>query len=493
MAEPDPIPDPLSPTVESRPGLLRALGPGMAMAIVVGNVIGSGIFLKPGQIAIDCGNFPLIITAWIVGGVMCILGALCFAELAAMLPRAGGLYVFLREAYGRLPAFLFGFNEFMFGRPATNVALAMGFVNLTSGMAGWKLGTFGSVTCAAVLIAVMAWINIVGVIWGGRVQGATTLVKAGFLAVIIVLPLVLGAAGWSPAVSLANYSTSAPPALPHWQQQFAAILLGIMWAYNGWHDVAPVAEEIRDPQKNLPWSLIGGVGIIMVLYVGANLAYHAVLPMDQIQAIRSGDDKNIARPMFAALLAPWGSAVGQSVSSLVTLSVMCSILGALNSNQLLGPRISFAMGRDDVFFRSLGDVHVNYRTPSVAIVVQTAMSIVLTFAAGALVAFVPRFHDVDIFDLMTEYVIFSASIFYTLCVLALFTLRGKHPEWERPYRTWGYPATPLVFVAFYIWFLVRAYQAKPLESQVALALIVVSVPVYYGWQWYAKSHPRTHE
>ena len=475
----------LGPNLESRPGLLRALGPGMAMAIVVGNVIGSGIFAKPGEIAANGGNFPLIISGWIVGGILCLLGALCFAELAAMLPRAGGLYVYLREAYGRETAFLFGFNEFVFGRPASIGALAMFFVSLGAGAAGLKLSTLAAVQLAIAVIAVMAWVNVMGVIWGGRVQGVTTVVKAGFLGVIALLPFALQAAGYE-SVHWSNYSTTITPEKQSLATQFAAVLLAVLWAYNGWHDVAPVAEEIRDPQKNIPRALLGGVCLLILLYVGANLAYHAVLSMEQVKAAGEGT----AQVMIQTLLTPLGgrmAAVGAAVMSAV---IMCSVFGAINSNLLLGPRISFAMGRDDVFFRQLGQVHVNYRTPAVSIVVQAGMSILLVVASGILVAYVERFREKSIFTLMTDYVTFSASIFYMLCVLGVMILRQTHPEWERPYRTWGYPAVPLVFLASYVWFLGQVYVAKPDESHTGLVLIAAGLPVYYAWRWWARRNPQ---
>ena len=477
---------PLGPNLESRPGLLRVLGPGMAMAIVVGNVIGAGIFAKPGEIAANGGNFPLIIAAWIVGGILCLLGALCFAELAAMLPSAGGLYVYLREAYGRETAFLFGFNEFIFGRPASIGALAMFFVTLGAGVIGVQLSTLAAVQLAIAVIAVMAWVNVMGVIWGGRVQGATTVVKAGFLGAIALLPFALQAAGYE-SLHWSNYATTVVPKTDHIATQFAAVLLAVLWAYNGWHDVAPVAEEIRDPQKNIPWALLGGVCLLILLYVGVNLAYHAVLSMEQVQAAGEGT----AQVMIQTLLAPLGSrlaAVGAGVMSAV---IMCSVFGAINSNLLLGPRIAFAMGRDDVFFRQLGKVHVNYRTPAVAIVVQATMSILLVVASGILVEYVERFRKTSIFTLMTDYVIFSASIFYMLCVLGVIILRLRHPEWERPYKTWGYPAVPVIFLASYLWFIAEVYVAKPDEAQTGLVLIAAGLPVFYAWRWWAVRNPQT--
>jgi len=475
----------LDKSADASPKLLRALGPGMAIAIVVGNVIGSGIFAKPGEIAAQAGSFPLILTGWIVGGIFCMLGALCFAELAAMLPRAGGLYVYLRESFGRPVAFLFGFNEFVFGRPASIGAMAVYLVGLWADAAGIELSTTLAMEIAVAVIGVIAWVNVVGVIWGGRVQGVTTLIKAGFLGFIALLPFVLQAAGY-PTVETANYTSTVAPIQTTLAAQFAAVLLAVMWAYNGWHDVAPVAEEIRDPQKNIPRALVAGVAILIVLYVGANLAYHGVLSMQEVKAAGEGT----AQAMIRRVLAPFGSQTAAIGGSLMAAVIMCSVFGAINCNLLLGPRVSFAMGRDDVFVRQLGAVHANYRTPAVSIVVQAAMSALLVIVSGLLVRYVNEFRERSIFEMMTDYVTFSANVFYTLCVVGLLVLRWKHPEWERPYRTWGYPLVPLIFIAGNLWFLVQVYYAKPAESLAGIWLIVLGVPVYYVCRWWAARHPQ---
>jgi len=497
------IPSPLSPTVESRPGLLRVLGPGMAIAIVVGNVIGSGIFAKPGRIAADAGDFGLIISAWIAAGVICLMGALCFAELAVMLPRAGGLYVYLREAYGRPVAFLFGWSEFLFGRPASVGALSVLCVGSLAKSIRWNPGTSEQILVAVLLIVGMAWVNIVGAIWGGRMQGATTIVKAGFVALVAALPFVLMGMGRSGVVA-ANYSSTVIPVQTTTAGRFAIVLLSVMWAYNGWHGITPVAEEIRDPQRNIPRALFGGIGLLIVLYVSANIAYYGVLPMERIAA--AGD--HAAEAVVKSLL-------GSNGSTIMSLGVVVSTLGAINSNMLLGPRVSFAMGRDDVFFRQLGRVHVNYRTPAVAIAVQGVMAVVLILSAAAWVntnrppavdqspmasnaapvpsqqtAPVQRPKTVSgVFEMLTNFVVFSASIFYVLAVAAVVVLRRSHPEWERPYRTFGYPVVPLAYLAFYVWFLYYVFHGKPAAAGIGIVLILAGLPCFYLWKQWAARHP----
>ncbi|MEX0703365.1 MAG: amino acid permease [Planctomycetales bacterium] len=487
------LPDPLAPGVESRPGLLRALGLGMAIALVVGNVIGSGIFYKPGAIANSLGNFPLIIATWVVGGVICALGALCFAELAAMLPRAGGLYVYLREAYGRPVAFLSGWTEFVFGRPASVGVLSVAFI-LAFGVAiDMEFDIVAGMALALVLILGMAWVNVIGVIWGGRVQALTTLVKAGFLGLIAVLPFAVSLFGGD-GVSAGNFSSTLPlPKGANWATQFAAAMLGVMWAYNGWHGVTPVAEEIRDPGRNIPLAMFGGLGLLIVLYVGANCAYHGVLTMEEI----SRADTNAAQEMVRKLTSDTSGGLTRFAVAAVSAVIMCSTLGAINSNMLNGPRISFAMGRDDVFFRGLGRVHAVYRTPVVAIVVQAAMSVAIVVGTAAYVA--SPFHlrakagslkgMEEVFTILSNFIVFSASLFYMATVAAVIVLRVRRPEWERPYRTHGYPLVPLLYLAFYGWFLYHVFLGNPREAITGLVLTALGVPAYLWYRIWARANP----
>ncbi len=483
----------------ARPARLRrALGPVVATAVVVGNTIGSGIFLKPGNIAGDGGQFWLIIAIWVAGGVLCLLGALCVAELATMLPQAGGLYVYVREAYGKPAAFLYGWCEMLFSRPASTGALAVAFVGSLGLALRWEVSAAAQVLLATALLAVLAWVNILGVVWGGRLQLVTTAIKAGFLALVallpwIMLPLAERGLAWS------NYATTVTPRLPSLSAQVGAVLLAVLWAYDGWHGLAPLAEEVRRPQRNIPMALVVGVGILVLLYVGANVAYHGVLSMSEMKTAGN----HAAEEMLRRLLGRVGMASMSTV-------IMCSTFGALNSNLLYAPRVSFAMGRDGVFFRELGRVHATYRTPMVAILVLAVMAAGLIAAvalgkhlvqglavdelqgkfAGRVVA---SLQGDTIFDLLTNCVVFSASIFYMLSVLAVVVLRYRRPALRRRYRTWGYPLTPLVFVAVYAWFLMQVYASHPLESRAGLLFIALGVPVYWLCRRASASAPAARE
>jgi APA family basic amino acid/polyamine antiporter len=357
-----------------------------------------------------------------------------------------------------------------------------------------KLPPLLEVSLATVLIVGLAGINIAGVLWGGRMQLATTVVKGGFLAIVAVLPFVLlpfAAEGFNAA----NYSTTVTPRTASLAGQVGAILLAVMWAYNGWHGITPLAEEVSQPQHNIPRSLFVGIGILMLLYVSANIAYHGVLTMGEMKA--AGD--HAAEQMLHRLL-------GQPGLTAMSAVIMCSTFGAINSNLLQAPRVSFAMGRDGVFFETLGRVHATFRTPVPAIIVMAAMSIALVASVAAakigaqdLVAdsyqselaqkIVRSLQDDSIFSLLTNFVIFSASIFYMLGVAAVLVLRQRMPDAERPYRTWGYPITPIAFLVVYVWFLAQIYGSNPLESRTGVLLILCGLPVYVAYRAWRRSRP----
>lgn len=480
----------------SEPELKRALGPVIAVAVVVGDVIGSGIFLKPGGIAADAGQFGLIISVWILGGILCVLGGLCYAELGTMYPRAGGLYVYLREAFGRPIAFLFGWLEAIFSKPATIGALAVAFVSSFlhaikgDPQAAAQVHPVVQVLLAAALIVGLSWVNCLGVVWGGRMQLLTTVIKAGFLGTVAILPFLM--TPFTDSISWSNYATTIEPRQPTTALQISAVLLAVMWAYNGWHGITPLAEEVRDPQRNIPLALLGGIGILMVLYVGANVAYHGVLSMSEMAA--SGE--HAAENMVGHLLGDTGKKVMAAV-------IMCSTFGAINSTILQTPRVTFAMGRDRVFFPILGRVHAEFRTPVVAIVVLALMSILLvagvalgkwivaeievTEATSGITAVVVKgLQGGTIFSLLTNFIVFASSIFYVLGVLAVLVLRYRQPDKARPYRTWGYPFTPIAFLLVYVWFLWQVYGSNPLEARLGLLVIAAGLPVYWGYQrWQA--------
>jgi APA family basic amino acid/polyamine antiporter len=542
-----------TPPGDSQQGLSRSLGPGMAVSMVVGAVIGSGIFLKPGQIAADGGSFLLIISAWVIGGIVCFLGGLCVAELALMMPRAGGLYVYLQAAYGKLTSFLYGWNLFFFVEPASNGALAIAFVGaLASTMEGetshqtvWDIpailanstdtmtvtiaqarlgdgvsarpvtvpagisinghvsedstvklrvtnstGTtidpasttihikimerwspLGTTVMAALLVMMVAGINFFGVVWGGRFQAATTIIKAGFVGLLALLPFAM-VLFTEQSIHLANYSSSLVAPDASVATRFAIVMLAIMWAYSGWHFVTPVAEEIRNPRRDIPLALLGGIGILTVLYVGANLAFHGVLSMEEMKDA----GETVSQTMMGKLLEPYGW--GKIGGALVSAVIMCSTLGALNGGLLITPRVTLAMGRSGTFFRSFAYIHPKYRTPAVAIFAQMTMAFVLLAGSLCLVTFTERFREQSIFTLLTNYTVFCYGPFLMLTIAAVIVLRRKKPDHERPFRTPLYPWVPVIFLVFYGWFMYMILQQMLLESMVSILLILLGIPVF---------------
>ncbi len=462
-----------------RVSLVRALGPGMAVAIVVGNVIGSGIFAKPGQIAADGRQFPLIIAAWVTGGVLSLLGGLCFAELGAMLPRAGGMYVYLKHAYGRPLGYLQGWSQFIFGNPGSLGALSLIFVAHLGAVTGQEISGLATLGISVTLIVGLAVINVWGVLWGGWVQSVTTIIKAAFVLAVAVMPVLLsgtgdGGSGWgaTPAGGL-PIDADTPGATA----RFAVVLLAVMWAYNGWHGITPVAEEVRDPGRNIPRSLLIGIAILTTLYVSANIAYHAVVPMEEM-AIPENREK-VAVLMFDRLLGPIGG-------TLMAVGVMISTFGAINSNLLLGPRVPFALGRDDALLKWMGAVNPRFRTPARAIAIQAGMGVLLLVGSSLMVEYVPSLKEQGrgIFDLMTNYIIFSSSIFYMLAVLAVPVLRRRHPDWERPFRV--PQLVPAAYLLFYSWFLYHVFLYSPVEALLGIAMNLSGIPMLLLGIWWAR-------
>ena len=464
----------LSSESAESPGLLRVLGPGMAIAVVVGNTIGSGIFVKPGIIAASGGSFSLIATVWLVGTVLCVLGTLCLAELAVMLPRAGGMYVYLREAFGGTTAFLFGWQNLLINRPASTGALAVICVDSLSHALRIPFSGPFSVSLACLIVLGLTAINIFGVLWGGWTQAATTIIKCGFVAFIALLPIAMQLMGWS-ILDASRFSETVTPLRPGTATQAAAVLLAVLWAYNGWEGIAPVAEEVRDPKRNIPIALFGGIGILAVLYLGATLAYHSVIPISEM--ILPENRQRVAELMVTRLLGPIGG-------TLMSVGIMLSTFGTINSNMMISPRVTYAMGQDGSFFSIFGRVHAQFRTPVAAILTQGLLTCFLIGLSAVLIHFVDFFRNHTVFDLLTNSVVFVSSIFYALSVAAVVVLRRTQPDRERPFRTPFYPAVPIAYLLVNAWFLYYIFGSNPAEAFAGIGVIAVGVPVYW---WFRQS------
>lgn len=453
-------PKPVEPSATSNPDkalLPRVLGPFDAVMIVVGGIIGSGIFLKVSDIDTAVPSFSLIMAVWIVGGIVTLCGALALAELAAMLPQAGGPYVYLREAYGRPAAFLWGWAEFSIVRTGSLGSLACGTViyfnqflvsleqqgyapqwlaeRLSDDVKHPGMSHFSQALLAIAAVLLLSWVNIIGTRSSAWMQNVTTVIKVSFLALIIIGPWLAGSAA---------RITPAPmawPADPNFQffKMVGVAMIAVFWPYDGWINIGPIAEEVKKPQRNVPLALGIGVLVVSLIYVSAILSYHSVLSIEQVQ-----NSSAVASELFNTLAQrePESWMNWKWVAILASLGVMVSTFGALNSNLLAGPRIYFSMARDGLFPKALASVHPRFQTPTNAILAQTVWSVL-----QIVVVFCYTTSPKTAFGELTDFVILGGTIFYALTVSAVYVLRRKMPKAERPYRTWGYPVTPAIYLA----------------------------------------------
>lgn len=474
-------------TTTTSPGLLRGLGPIMATAVVVGTVIGSGIFKKPQSIAENVPYFGLVALAWILGGVLALLGALAYAEVAALFPRAGGNYVFLREGYGRMAGFLWGWVDFFMIRCGSIAALATMFTIALRDLTALQLGYWQQRFLTVGVILALAWVNARGVKWGGGLQLILTIVKVGSLLFLMALPFVaffLAPSGVEPRTA---DPARLQPGWPTWEQLswqlvggFTTALLGVLWAYHGWMNVAPVAEEVKNPQRNLPLSIIGGVLVVIILYLGVSLAYALVLSREEMMVMKSDapEDRTVAIGFCRQLLGSLGV-------TLAAAAVMTSVFGALNGNLLVGPRLLFAMSRDRLAPEALERVHPRYRTPALAIWVLALWSSGLVLGVAALQQLGQLDPKKDHFDILTDLAMFGAVIFETMAVLSIFAFRWKYPDMPRPYRCLGYPWVPGLYVVLPLMVVANYFVNQRYEALIGTLIVVSGVLVYrviHAWQ-----------
>jgi amino acid transporter len=496
--------------------LKRVLGPWMATAVVIGTVIGSGVFKKPHAVAQQLTDFGLIMLAWVLVGVLAFFGSLILAEIAIIHPRAGGNYVFLREGYGRWAGFLWGWVEFWIIRSGSIAALATVFSEtfhdllryITEVEGSAKVLTFWEERGVTVtVIAVLAVVNARGTVLGGGLQLLITAVKILSLLGIALLPFVFLALRRESPVDAGLLEPVWPEDVSaiDWSR-FGAAMVGILWAYHGWMNLAPMAEEVKDPNRNLPLAFLTGTLVVMALYLSVNLAYHLVVSRPDM--ISQCANTPVATVFSVRLL-------GQTGLLLASLAVMISVFGALNGNLLVGPRLLFAMGRDGLAPRSLAQLHPRFGTPAYAQAVLTGWSIVLVLGGAFYVGLAESkatyfaFRDMllnwsfseeqigwiservfvtkGLFDVFTDYAMFGAVSFETLAVASIFVCRRQYPvgQVQLPYRCWGYPWIPIFYVAVMSAVLVNMFVTKTLESLVATCFIGVGAVVYvtvFAWR-----------
>lgn len=482
----DPAPPPQS--------LPRVLGPWLAAAIVVGTVIGTGVFKKGRNVAESVPEFGLAVSVWVLVGVLALLGSFALAEVAVRLPRAGGNYVFLREAYGRPFAFLWGWVDLGINRTASIAALAAMFTESlhVALQQAYRtpdevIGFWPRQLVTVALIAGCAVVNIRGTLVGAGLQLFLTVLKVGSIVGLAVLPFLILA--FSPNTTPQPTTAHMTPAWPsdwgavNWAGYGAAVV-AVLWAYHGWQNIGPMAEEVKNPQRNLPLALIAGVLVLITLYVSANAAYYSAIPRDEMKDLK---DTTVATEFCLRLIGP----VGGMVASLI---VMTSAFGALNGNVLVGPRLLYAMGDDGMAPRWLTRLHPTYRTPAVATLLLAGWSCLMVVCLGAVLRWHPRLFESNEldpaglpklkspFDILTDYVIFGAVIFETLAVAAVFVLRVTMRDQTAtlPYRCPGYPVVPAVYVLFMAAVLVNMVAGgQRTEALIGLGYIGVGLLVYF--------------
>jgi APA family basic amino acid/polyamine antiporter len=413
--------------------------------LVVGAIIGSGIFLTPSRIAGLTLSVPAVLFVWLLGGALTFCGALTYAELGAAFPRAGGIYVFLREAYGRLPAFLYGWCLFFVIIPGSIATLASAFAIYLTYLL--PIRAAAATIVSILLIAALTLANCLGVRTGARVQNILSVIKIGSL---IVIAAVLFLSSNGSAQNL-RYAPGSP--VP-WSALGIA-MIAVLWAYEGWDLLTFAAGEVRDPQRNLTLGLLVGTLVVTALYLTVNLAYLYILPFPAVAAS--------ARIASDAL----EHAIGAGGGTLAALAILISITGAINSNVLGGPRVYYAMAREGVFFRQVAHISPKYHVPTVSIVLNGAWAAFLT-AIGS-------------FERLFSYVIFVAWIFYSLGAIAVIVLRRTQPDIPRPYKAWGYPWVPVVFCAIGGLIVINTVVNDFKNSFWGLLVVLTGVPAYLFW------------
>lgn len=437
--------------------LARDLKVSHAAAIVVGTIIGSGIFLVPSEMMQAVGSSGLVYLAWVVGGLLSFFGALTYAELGAMKPEAGGEYVYIRDGYGPLGGFLYGWTYFLIAKPASIATIVTGLVRIAGTFGPMAFLTNVIVTSpvtityghlfAITAIALIAILNYIGVKKAGEFQLFFTILKVAMIAAIVVGGFLYSGGSWS------NLNTHYIGAIGGFGG-FMTALIAALWAYDGWNLVTSVSSEIREPQKSLPIALIAGVAIVGVLYIGVNAAVQYVIPADAIAGS--------PRPASQAMLIAWGT-MGAGV---VSLAMALSMMVTLNGSSMTGARIPFALARDGYFFHSLAKVHPRFRTPSNSLVVQAILSSLLVVVGGN-------------FQQLFSLALFPEWLFYMLGAASVFIFRYREPDVPRPYRVWGYPIVPALFIAASTIVLIYTFKAKPVNSFVATAVILAGIPVFF--------------
>jgi APA family basic amino acid/polyamine antiporter len=484
-----------------RTSLVRALGPIDASMIVIGSMIGSGIFIVSAESSRLTGAPGWLLLAWALAGLLTITGALCCSELATMMPRAGGVYVFLREAYGSSIGFLYGWTLFLVIQTGTIAAVAIAFAKFLGvfvaavspdsylvapvSLGHYAISLSTEQLVAIALIALLTWTNTRGLEVGKIVQNTFTFAKTAALAAVVVIGLSLGwkassavlsgawwnswANGWNPQVAQPGLTVAGGFALA---LLFGRSMVGPLFAQTAWTNVTFVGSEVRDPGKNLVRALVGGCAVVVVLYLLANVAYLAVLPFPEIQHA----------PQNRVAVAMMNAVFGAPGAMCMAAAIMISTFGCDNGLILSGARVYYAMARDGLFFRKIGSTN-RFHVPAAALVAQGIWTAFLVLPRTVKVNAVT--HEVsygNVYNQLLEYIVSADLLFYLLMIVALILLRRKKPDAERPYRTWGYPIVPLISILLAGLLILDLAWLAPATSGMGILIVLTGVPVYLLWR-----------
>ncbi len=451
------------PTRDAQPSMVRALGAWDAASITIGTILGSAVFIAAAFVPARVPHAGIVLLLWLAGGLLSLAGALCFAELGAMFPRAGGIYHYLKETYGPLAGFLFGWTSFLviqcgalaylgvafaeyLGAFVPAVSSSRALVSLPPGAGTWTIST-AQVTAAGTIAAFTA-INYFGVRLGAGAQNVLTVIKLGALIGLIAFGL------WAPAAAGPEWTAPLPSG--NLVAAMGLALIGIFGSYDGWYQAVFSAGEMRRPERDLPRGIIAGTITMVLAYTLLNIVYLRALPVDVMAAApRVGE---------AAAVALFGGVGGR----LLAAAVVVSVLGCLATCILTAARIYQPMAEDGLFFQSLARIHPRYRTPAASLVAQGIWGTALALSGT--------------YEQLLNYVVFAVFVFHTLTGAAVFILRRTRPHAERPYRVWGYPWVPLVFTVSAGVFVVNTLVAQPAESLFGVGLMLSGLPAYFWWR-----------
>jgi APA family basic amino acid/polyamine antiporter len=461
--------------------LVRGLGLTAATSVNIANMIGTGVFLKARVMTCNVGTPGMVITVWVVAGLLALAGALTYAELTTMMPRAGGEYVFLREAYGRRWGFLFGWTQFFIARTGSQAALAVGFAIFLNILTGGRLShayftlhpfgfdlPFGHLQLVAlVTIAVTTLINCGAVSLSGSISSVLTVVKIALVLAVGAGAFLFATGDWGhfAQANAGGACEGVTASARGGVAGFGAAMLGALWAYDGWNNVAPLAGEVRDPQKNLPRAFVLGMLVVGALYIFVNLAYYYVLAPTEIASVSAAS--SVATEVASRFM-------GATAITLIAAALMTSSFGALHTSVLASARYPYAMSRDRLFFQSLARLSPQTHVPVRALVAQGLWSCVLALSGS--------------YDTLTDYAIFALWLFYGLTTASVFIFRRRMPDADRPYRTPGYPVIPIIFLIVTAWLLVNTLQTAPKQAFTGLGLIALGLPVYWYWSRHNERH-----